>query len=60
MPLVSEDQAKSEYLYQEVREDGILTVCQKMMTGISSKQMATFGYDLDRMFVPIADGRMAF
>ena len=60
MPLVSEDTAKNEFIYQDVRDDGIITVAQKVVSGISSKQMATFGYDIETFFVPISDNRAVF
>ena len=60
MPLLSEDVAKGEYLYQEVREDGIISVAQKMVTGFSPKQLATFGYAVERFYGPISDNRAEF
>ena len=64
MLLVSEDEAANddnEYLFQEeVGEDGgIITVCQKVMTGISSKQMATFGYDIENFLESMTEGKTA-
>ena len=37
MPLLSEDTAKDEFVHQQVLEDGIMTLSQKIVTGISPK-----------------------
>ena len=60
MPLISEDPAKREFLHQEVKEDGIITLCQKVVSGFSPKQLATFGYEIEKHFIPISDNRAVF
>ena len=47
MPTISEDKAKDEWVNQDVKTDGIVTVGQKIITGISSKDLTTFGYDIE-------------
>lgn len=60
MPLISESPDGREFLHQEVKDDGIVTLCQKVVSGINSKQLATFGYEIERHFVPISDNRAIF
>ena len=47
MPTISEDKAKDEWVNQDVKHDGIVTVAQKIMTGVSSKDLTTFGYEIE-------------
>lgn len=58
MPLISEDHSKSHYLYQEVHENGIMTCAQNIVKGMTPKNAMAFGYDCDKHFPLIADGRM--
>ena len=37
-----------------------MTCTQKIVTGITPKQMAAFGYDIETHFPTIADGRAQF
>ncbi len=37
MPMLSEDQGKDEWLHQEVLENGIATIAQRIVNGISPK-----------------------
>lgn len=60
LPLISEDTAKNEFMHQDVRDDGIVTVCQKVVTGFTAKQLAIFGYEIERFFIPISDNKAVF
>ena len=39
MPLVEEDPTKDEWVHQEVLEDGIVTMAQRQVTGITPKKL---------------------
>ena len=60
MPLISENTQSKEFLHQEVKDDGIITLCQKVVSVFSAKQLATFGYEVEKHFIPISDNRAVF
>lgn len=51
MPLVDEDTAKDEWTHQEVLEDGIVTMAQRQLAGVTAKRAMGFGYDIAKYFV---------
>jgi hypothetical protein len=55
MPLLSEDPAKGQWLHQEVQSDGIMTICQSIVEGITPKRLMAFGYEIDLYFPRIAE-----
>ena len=60
MPLIEEDPSKDEWAHQEVLEDGIVTMAQRQVTGITPKRLMGFGYDIAKYFTRFADGRAEF
>ena len=57
MPLTSGSEESGEWVYQQVQEVGIMTCCQRQISGITPKKMMTFGYDVGTFMPIIADGR---
>ena len=43
-----------------MQDDGIITLCQKVVSGITSKQLATFGYEVENHMIPLSDNRAVF
>ena len=57
MPLLSEDPEKSQWLHQELQENGIVTASQAIVEGFTPKRLMAFGYEIDVFFPRLADGK---